>query len=287
MEQILGLHHISALASDPVRNLEFYQGVLGLRLVKTTVNYEYPQQPHLYYGDGLGTPGTVLSFFPGSTQAPQRGVGQVGLVRLALPQESMGYWTHRLLALGVRYTVPHQRRMALQDPDGLRLEMVFDSAVPKVVPVRGSPVPPQYAIKGLYNAQLWLRQAQPTQNFLAQIGISNPEAQGLELREVGDFILGQDGPGVVHHLALTTPDLASLTAFKQHLMQLGVPSSAIKDRTYFHSVYFREPGGVLLEVATRIPGFTADEDPETLGQSLRLPRWLENSGMALEFTWPR
>ncbi len=304
MCKVTGIHHITAMAGHPQRNLEFYTGVLGLRLVKVTVNFDDPETYHFYYGDGLGQPGTILTFFPWQRAlAGRAGVHQVAIISLAIPLESLGYWMHRLLEKGVGYEGPQRREivgpsgleevkvLTLRDPDGIAVELVAASSVPAIQHWALAPVPEEYAIRGLFAAQMWVLRAEPSVRLLEGLGYRvlgqvdtiaylGPSAEvpswgRIEVRETGQFMAAKGGVGTVHHVAFRVPDDETQQALREQLQRQGVRVTAVQDRQYFRSVYFREPGGVLFEIATDTPGFTYDEPFEQLGTSLRLPAWLE------------
>ncbi|HEU4322058.1 MAG TPA: VOC family protein [Roseiflexaceae bacterium] len=307
MRQLTGLHHITATASHAQRNLDFYTQVLGLRLVKCTVNFDDPFSFHLYYGDGAGSPGTILTFFvwpDGRRGRP--GGGQAAVASLAIPQGALAYWVGRL----IRYNVPHdqpaerfgQQTLALRDPDGLMLELVSTADPPEHTPWPDSPVPPEHAIRGLHGATLWEEDAGPTGRFLAEaLGFRRLDEQGswtrytssdgrsgslLDIRHVGGFWPGAGGVGTIHHLAWRTPDEDSQQAWRDALLPHAQGITPVRDREYFRAIYFREPGDVLLEIATDPPGFAVDEPPEQLGTSLMLPPWLEEQRPQIEAALP-
>ncbi len=287
-----GLHHVTAIAGDAQANVDFYAGALGLRLVKQTVNFDDPTKRHLYYGDGLGTPGTLLTFFvwPQGGRG-QVGVHQVGAVSLAIPLSGLAFWLDRLVAFGVGFTGPSfggtSRILTLSDPDGIRIELVAVAAPPGAVGWEGAAVPAEHAIRGLHSAQLWVPEAGPTVELLKRLGCAVSHESGnivalssagpglVEVRATGQFLKGRDGVGAVQHLALTVRDADALAAAREIALELGLEPTPVRDRKYFRSVYFKEPGGVQLEIATAGPGFTVDESEEDLGTSLQLPTNLE------------
>ena len=300
---IAGVHHVTAIASDPQRNLDFYAGFLGLRFVKRTINYDDPGTYHLYFGDEGGRPGTLLTFFPypGAIQG-RRGAGQATVVTLTVPEGSFEYWIHRALRYAVPFKGPvtrfGERVLAFEDPDGLALELVADAAAAGRTGWAGGPVPAESAIRGLHAITLTERSAGPTAQFLtATLGFRELRRDGNRVRyETGnggatamvDVIedasvpFGRVSAGTVHHIAWRTPDEASQQGWREVLTERGSHVSPVMDRQYFHSIYFREPGGVLFEIATDGPGFTADESLEALGGQLKLPAWLEEQRAAVE-----
>lgn len=296
--EIGGLHHVTAIAGDPRGNLRFYREVLGLRLVKRTVNFDDPGTYHLYYGDALGRPGTLLTFFPWPGARPgQVGSGQVVVTAFTIPEASIGYWRERLQAHGVAVEGIASRFeeeevvLRFRDPDGLALELVAHPRAEERPGWSDGPVPPEHAIRGLHAVTLLEAIAEPTLRFLI-------EGMGFRVeREEGDQIrlrVGPGGPGAwvdlrvdprasrgrvavgtVHHVAWRVRNDAEQGAWRTHLQARGLYVTSVMDRKYFRSIYFREPGGVLFEIATDPPGFTVDEPPERLGTGLMLPDWLE------------
>jgi glyoxalase family protein len=305
MSTVQGIHHITAMAGDPQKNLDFYTRVLGLRLVKVTVNFDDPGTYHFYYGDGLGRPGTILTFFPWpGALAGRAGVHQVGVISFAIPQEALGFWTHRLLEQAVKFEGPLQREglslLRLKDPDGIQLELVATPAAPHAAPWPDAPIPAEHAIRGFYSAQLWVLKAEASVQMLESLGYKVVGQTGnithlaptggfgrVEVREAGRFLAGREGVGTVHHIAFRVPDDAAQLELRERLVQQGIRATPIRERQYFRSIYFREPGGVLFEIATDTPGFTLDERFETLGTSLKLPAWLEPNRAQLELSLPR
>jgi glyoxalase family protein len=287
----VAIHHITAIAGDPGRNLHFYTRTLGLRLVKLTVNYDDPATYHFYFGDELGRPGTILTFFPWPDGSPGRlGTGLVAAVGFAIPPGSLGFWIERLLAQGVRYQGPTRRFeepvLAFADPDGLALELIATERAGEIPGWADGPVPSEHAIRALHGATVWedgdsgaadlltgqlgFRRAAEDGNFLRLHG-GDERGAVLDLRRAPGFWRGAGGVGIVHHIAFRAADSADQVARRTALEQAGYDVTPVLDRTYFRSVYFREPGGVLFEVATDGPGFTVDESVAELGTSLKLP----------------
>jgi glyoxalase family protein len=325
-----GIHHVTAIARNPQRNLDFYTGVLGLRLVKRTVNFDDPATYHLYYGDYLGHPGTILTFFPWS-DAPHghRGAGQVTAVSFVIPRESLDYWMDRLRRNKIEFQGPVDRFgddiISLDDPDGLAIELVrpsdkntSQSEVDEFVWKEG-PVGPKYAITGFHSATLSLEGYEHTAELLTgtlgfkliaqnnkegrfrfQIPSSNTISgnnnDSFSSRSIGSIVdvlchpaiaSGYVGIGTVHHMAWRAhDDLHQIELRKRILKDDGLNPTPVIDRMYFHSVYFREPGGILFEIATDPPGFAIDQKPEDLGKSLMLPDWLESVRGQLEKVLP-
>ncbi|HEU6441907.1 MAG TPA: ring-cleaving dioxygenase [Microvirga sp.] len=304
-----GIHHVTAIAGPAQRNLDFYTRVLGLRLVKKTVNFDDPGTYHFYYGDEAGQPGTILTFFPWEHAAPGRlGVGETQETVFRVPEGSIGYWTHRLVEKGVPHEVPQKRFgetvLAFKDPDGMRLALV---AVPGIEtePAWGTgEIPAEHAIRGFHSVSLLLDKAAPTGAILTDVfGFTEIGREGslvrykagdtalggiVDLREAGGFLRGRPGAGTVHHVASRAADDAAQAEMVRKLAENhGIHATEQKDRDYFRAVYFREPGGLLFEIATDDPGFAVDEPAESLGQVLKLPRFLEPSREAIEAVLPK
>ena len=300
-----GIHHITAVSGEIDRTLDFYGRVLGLRLVKRTVNYDDPATYHLYFGDEVGRPGTVLTFFPwpGGSRG-RHGLGQAAVTAFLVPEASLGFWIERLLAAGVAHEGPTRRFdeqvLSFVDPDGMLLELVARADAP-VQAWPGGPVPAEHAIRGFHGVTLWVNGDPGTRALLTDaLGFrvvqeadgrtrltgSSPVGNVVDLRQVGGFWRGAGGVGTVHHVAFRAADEAAQENVRRDLNDLGVLATPVQDRQYFRSIYFREPGGVLFEVATEGPGFTTDESAAELGTGLRLPRWLEPDRAAIERALP-
>jgi glyoxalase family protein len=303
-----GIHHVTAIAGPARRNIEFYTRTLGLRLVKRTVNFDDPSTYHLYYGDEQGRPGTILTFFPWEHVAPGRlGVGQAQETRFRVPEGALGYWTHRLVEQGVPHQAPEKRFgesvLPFKDRDGTALALV---AVPGAgdEPARSDgEVPPEHAIRGFHGVGLLLEDAAPTGAVLTDVfGFAETAREGsvvrfeagdtavggiVDIRAAGGFLPGRTGGGSVHHVAFRAADDAAQAAMASKLARdHRLPTTEQKDRNYFRSVYFREPGGVLFEIATDEPGFAADEPVASLGQALKLPPFLERRRREIEAALP-
>jgi len=294
--EILGIHHVTAIAGEPQDNLDFYAGLLGLRLVKLTINFDDPGTYHLYYGDGVGHPGTILTFFPWpGARKGRKGSGQVTATSFAVPQGAIPYWTARLKEHQVPHRGPVERfgEQSLQflDRDGLGIEVI---ATPHIRPERAyrdGPVPAEFAIHGFHSATLTVAGFEKTAELLTKtMGFRLLQEEGNRFRygattgdpaAVADVVCApEDTPGrvsvgTVHHIAWRTPDDRQQTAWREDLAAAGYDVTPIIDRKYFHSIYYREPGGILFEIATDPPGFDIDEAPEALGTRLQLPPWLE------------
>jgi len=306
--KILGLHHVTAIASDPQRNLDFYVGLLGLRLVKRTINFDDPGTYHFYFADGRGTPGTILTFFPWpGARRGSRGTGQVETTAFTIAPESVGYWRDRLKAnqMGAERPAPRfgEEVISFLDPDGMMLELVASTTRPAVEFVKGSSVPKEHALCGFHGVSAAVEGYERTAQLLTEIfGFQLVGESGNRFRFAGhdetaagrfiDLLCMPDGQragggaGSVHHIAFRVANDAHLQTWRERIVNLGYNVSPMMDRTYFHSIYFREPGGVLFEMATDPPGFTLDESPEELGSKLRLPPWLEPSRARIEEALP-
>ncbi|HEX6966137.1 MAG TPA: ring-cleaving dioxygenase [Gemmatimonadaceae bacterium] len=307
MTAVLGIHHITAICGDPQTNLDFYVGLLGLRFVKRTVNYDDPGTYHFYFGDGIGTPGSILTFFPwpGMPRGRQ-GTGQATVIAFAIAPRSLGYWVERFLRHGVSYTGPTKRDgvqvIELRDPDGLILELVTDPRADER-PAWGGAVPEEHAIHGFHSVTLWEDGYDDTASLLTQqLGFRLERQSSEELfhfstgdggpgtrvtvRVAPGFWRGATGVGTVHHVAWRAEDDAAQLALRDAIHQHGCNSTPVIDRTYFRSVYFHEPGGVLFEIATDAPGFTVDEPVERLGERLMLPPRLESYRAQIESHLP-
>lgn len=302
-----GIHHITAIAGDAQENLEFYNGVLGMRLVKKSVNQDDPGTYHLFYADAEGHPGTDLTFFPWA-QMPRgrKGSGLSVEVSLAVPPGSMDYWAERLASLGRQTSAPQtrfgERALPFQDPHGMELTLVETSDPRLFTPWRDGPVPAEYAIRGLHSARLWERSLETTAAFLTGVlgferlgtedGWTRFGVQGggsgkiVDVQEVPDVRLGQWGVGSVHHIAWRLEDDEEELAARKQVIAAGAHPTEVIDRFWFKSVYFREPGGVLFEFATDGPGFALDEDKAHLGERLILPPWLEPHRASIEAALP-
>jgi glyoxalase family protein len=302
------LHHITAIAADPAANLAFYEGVLGLRLVKKTVNFDDPGTYHLYYGDEIGSPGTILTFFPyvGAAQG-RHGTGQAEEIAFAIPPAALGFWIDRLAARGIAAEQPAKRFgetvLAFRDPDGLLLELVTDADAAALPGFAVGDVPAEHAIRGFRGITLWLGDVGPTARVLTEVlGYVAGPVEGarhrfthpggglgsiVDLRAAPGFWSGAQGAGTIHHVAFRAADDGAQAASTRGLNALGLRVTPQQDRNYFRSTYFREPGGVLFEIATDDPGFAIDEPKERLGQALMLPARYERHRAEIEAVLPK
>ena len=307
MHSVRGIHHITAIAGPAQENLDFYSGILGMRLVKRSINQDDPSTYHLFYADAEGHPGTDLTFFPWAQMAlPRMGHGLAVEVSLEVPAGSLAWWGSRLEQYKVTFQPLESRFgdkvLPLVDTHGLRLALVESSAARRrtFTPWDGSPIPVQHQIRGLYGAQAWERDMAPTAEFITtalgfeRIGTENgwtryglADAPGiLDLREAPDARRGAWGVGSVHHLAWSVADDEEQVRVRAQVQAAGGRATEVIDRFWFKSVYFREPGGVLFEIATEGPGFAVDEDVAHLGESLVLPPWFESARQQIEGALP-
>lgn len=305
--RVHGLHHITAIAGPAQENLDFYAGILGMRLVKKSVNQDDPGTFHLFYADAEGRPGTDLTFFPWTHLAPPRmGHGLATEVGLEVPHGSLHYWGDRLEKYGAAIERVETRFggkvLPLTDPHGMKLALVesAEGAARPFSPWDGSPVPPERQVRGLFGAQIWERDAAATAAFLtgtlgferlaSENGLTRygfrDSAGVVDIRETPEARRGSWGIGAVHHLAWRIEDDERQLAIRARVEAAGRRPTPVIDRFWFKSVYFIEPGGVLFEVATDGPGFAIDEDPGHLGESLVLPPFLEARRAEIERVLP-
>ncbi|RSM82469.1 ring-cleaving dioxygenase [Kibdelosporangium aridum] len=303
-----GLHHVTAIAGDPQRNVDFYLRTLGLRLVKTTVNFDDPGTYHLYYGDSAGRPGSLLTFFPWR-EAPvgRHGNGQATATAFSVPAASIGWWKSHLTGLGVEVgqvvSRDEEEALTFRDPDGLAIALVAHVQGDPREPWDHGFVPPEHAVRGLHSVTLSVDQAEATAGMLVDdLGLHQVGEDSNRFRfaagaggagELVDVLVTPEAPpgvvavGTVHHVAWRAPDEHTQVEWREELVDRGVNVTSILDRQYFRSIYFREPGGTLLEVATDQPGFAIDEPLLELGRALKLPPWLEPQREEIEAMLPR
>lgn len=290
-----GLHHVTAIAGDPQRNADFYLRTLGLRLVKTTVNFDVPDTYHLYYGDQSGRPGTLMTFFPWSDVPPGRhGNGQATNTAFSVPAASIGWWKQHLTSAGIEVSEVFSRdgeeALSFHDPDGLNLSLVAHPQEDPRDPWDNGTIPAEHGIRGLHSVTLSVSTEDATVAMLEELGLISAGQEGNRLRFAAgdggagalvDILVTPDAPpglvagGTVHHVAWRAPDGETQKEWRSELVDRGVNVTSILDRQYFRSIYFREPGGTLLEIATDQPGFAIDEPLLELGRALKLPPWLE------------
>jgi glyoxalase family protein len=287
MQHVRGLHHVTAISGPAQENLDFYAGVLGMRLVKKSVNQDDPGTYHLFYADAEGHPGTDLTFFPWAQMAPARdGYGLSTEVSLAVPPGSLGFWNARLerygVAIGKSETRFGEQVLPLMDPHGMRVALVESesSSGRALTPWEESPVPVEQQIRGLESARM-------SEASLSVTGVGEARSgEYVDVREVPAARRGAWGTGSIHHLAWRVDDEAHQQEVRSRVAAGGAHPTPMIDRFWFKSVYFKEPGGVLFELATDGPGFAVDEDPAHLGETLVLPPWLESNRAAIEAVVP-
>lgn len=301
-----GIHHVTAIASDPQQNVDFYAGLLGLRLVKKTVNFDDPAAYHLYYGDETGTPGTIVTFFywPGFAARGRVGAGQMTAITFAAPPAALDFWADRLGRHGVavrRAVRFGEDTLAFADPDGIPVEIT--AAASDARPGwQGAGIPAEHALRGLLTAQLTVRRAAPTEELLTrhmdyrlvrrdgararfEAGSGGP-GRYIDVIEDAAAPAGSGGSGTIHHIAWRVADDATEAAMQQRLQAAGYMVSDVRDRNYFRSIYYRERAGILFEIATDIPGFPADEPVASLGTALKLPAQFEPHRREIEAALP-
>jgi glyoxalase family protein len=309
-KKIVGLHHVTAIASDPQRNLDFYVGLLGLRLVKRTVNFDDPGTYHFYFGDARGTPGTILTFFPWpAARRGRRGVGQIEATAFVISPDSAGYWLDRFKEQHVTAERTPARFgeevIRFTDPDGLLLELIASDSFGRteswIDPAAAGPA--EHSLRGFHSVSAALEGYERTAKLLTEsFGYRLVEESGNRFRfaapgdagpgRIVDLLCMPDGrpgnvaAGSVHHIAFRARDDAEQLQWRQHLVELGYNVTPVIDRIYFHSIYFREPGGILFEIATEPPGFALDEKLDELGSHLRLPPWLDSARSEIEKILP-
>jgi glyoxalase family protein len=307
MNPIQGIHHITAIAGDPQANVNFYHNLLGQRLVKKTVNFDDPGTYHFYFGDEIGTPGTILTFFPWRQMARgRRGNGEVAATAYTIRPASLDYWRERLTAHGVTVGESKTRFGAelipFQDPDGMPIELIVRDGPATYRHWQQGPIPVEHGLRGFFGATLWVGEAQGTADLLTgSLGFTFIGQEGsrsrfqaaskdigltIDLLERPGMPAGRLGAGSVHHIAFRTADDEEQGQYLQALRSGGYHVSPVMDRQYFHSIYFRAPSGVLFEIATDAPGFLYDEPIEELGTHLKLPPWLETQRADIERAVP-
>lgn len=304
MEKSLnGVHHITAMASDPQANYDFYTQTLGMRFIKKTVNFDAPDVYHLYYADEVGTPGTVLTFFPfPDARRGKRGTGEITVVSFSVPSNSLQYWVDRLANLGIDFDGPKHKFgydfISLLDPDGMKIEIVADPNVDSIVGWFNGEIPPEYSIRKFFGTTFYLRNSKPTEELLSEImGAKLVSSEGkikryslgenksqsfVDILEDATVPRAVGGAGTVHHIAWRTANDEEQLNWRKRILDAAYYPTEVVDRNYFHSIYFREPGGILFEIATDQPGFMVDESFENLGTELKLPEWHEPKRKLIE-----
>ncbi len=305
---ILGLHHVTATVNDAQEDLDFYLGVLGLRLVKRTINFDNRRVYHFYYGTEAGAPGTIWTTFPYKGQGVpigQKGAGQITVTSFSVPAGSLGFWTARFREHGVsvRSVAPRfgTESLLVEDPSGLGIELRAGDR-DRRAPWAGGPVGSEAAIRGLDSVTLLVKSPDRTVELMTsllgfgmvheangrfRLGVQGDQpGRTVEIVADPEAEPARNGLGTVHHVALAIQTPEQQLRLRQELVELGYQVTEVLDRQYFRSIYFREPAGVLLEVATMAPGFTIDEEPASLGRSLKLPPWEEGNRKAIEHGLP-
>lgn len=306
--KILGLHHITAIAGNAQRNYDFYTQVLGLRMVKKTVNFDDPGTYHFYFGDGVGTPGSILTFFPWERVRPGRnGTGMATEIGYAVPKDSLPFWVDRFERFNVKHDIPKEQfgeqYLSFQDPDGLNIALIVPKEEDQRKPWETDEVKAPIALKGFHTVTLSLKNIQATAEVLTTIfGYRLQEQEGNRYRFITDAVTnaaivdllelpntpaGINAGGTNHHVAFRVKDDNVLMQYREKIASRGFNITPKIDRDYFFSLYFREPGGVLFELATDNPGFAIDESVETLGNDLKLPERYEGSRATIEATLPK
>lgn len=301
-----GLHHVTAIAADPQKNVDFYTQAIGLRLIKQTVNFDAPHIWHLYYGDEAGRPASILTFFPWpGVPKGKEGAGLTTATAFSVPAESLGFWSQRFKSLGIevqtQVSSAGEDALVIKDPDGMTLELIGTRGDERSGWDGVASIPMEHAIRGLHAVTMQQRQLDPTAGMLTDLLGMNLGSEGdssatfemaggdsgaLVIVLAGVAEQGLQAGGTVHHVAFRAPDIETMTQWQQELQSNGVQVTQIMDRQYFKSIYFREPGGVLFEIATDTPGFDIDEPLLELGKKLKLPPWLEPSREAIAASLP-
>jgi glyoxalase family protein len=301
-----GIHHVTSITGDVQKCVDFYVSVLGLRFVKKSINQDMPDTYHIYFGDYVGSPGTAMTFF-GWPSWPKRraGSGQVTTVAFSIPQKALDFWTSRLRKLGVPSSAKTRfdaDAIIVTDPDGIELELIAATTNQPWVPWREGPIDEDHAIRGFHSVTMTVAEATATSDLLVQtMGFRKSGQDGRRTRfETGkggphsilDVVESPEGPvgeesiGTVHHVAWRADDAAHQLEWREALVKAGRNVTPVIDRYYFKSIYYREPGGVLFEIATDGPGFTKDEKAEDLGSALSLPPWFQVRRDRLDETLP-
>jgi glyoxalase family protein len=312
MDTIKGLHHVTAVTRDAQINVDFYRNVLGQRFVKKTVNFDVPHSYHFYFADEIGTPGTVLTFFVWpNVMRGVRGNGETAAVAYNIPAGSIGFWRDYLTNKNVPRQPVEQRFgvdvLPFDDPDGMRVELVASDFSSDIHYWEPGPIPKAHAMSGFHSVTLWLEDIEPTADLLInQMGYSFVGQEGNRHRFLGSInslantldilhrpVQSEDisdeaifGAGSIHHIAFRVPTDDVQLEYQSALRAAGYSVTPVRDRSYFHSIYYREPGGVLFELATEGPGFAIDEPVSALGEALKLPEWFEPNRNAIEQDLP-
>ena len=300
---INGIHHITVMASDPQNNYDFYAQILGMRFIKKTVNFDAPDVYHLYYADEVGTPGTVLTFFPfPDARRGKRGAGEITVVSFSAPSNSLQYWMERFANLGIDFDGPKSKFgyefISLLDPDGMQIEIVADPNVDSTMGWFNGEIPAEHSIRKFFGTTFYLRDSKPTEDLslgtlgaklistsgnIRRYSLGENESQSfVDIIEDAKAPRAVGGAGTVHHIAWRTANDEEQLNWRKRILDHGFYPTEVVDRNYFHSIYFREPGGILFEIATDQPGFMIDESFENLGTTLKLPAWHEPKRKLIE-----
>ncbi|TDB60792.1 ring-cleaving dioxygenase [Arundinibacter roseus] len=303
---INGIHHVTSLASDAQRNVDFYVGILGLRMIKKTINFDAPDVYHLYYGDENGTPGSVLTFFPyAGLSRGRKGIGQLTYTAYSIPEASLSFWMDRLVSFGIPYAGPYKRfdetYLRFEDFDGTGIELVANRADVRPGWDNGK-IPVEFSIRGFHTVSLNENNIDRTVSLLTNVMQHTLVAEEKDRFRFqagaggsGSFVdvlfspnevRALQGAGSVHHVAFSTDSDETQLEIREQLLSSGYQPTEVLDRNYFHSIYYREPGGILFEIATNPPGFTIDEPQESLGSALKLPEWYEPRRAKIEAALP-
>jgi len=295
-KSINGIHHITVMASDPQANYDFYTDLLGMRFIKKTVNFDAPDVYHLYYADEIGTPGTVLTFFPfPDAKRGKRGTGEITTVAFSVPSNSLNFWVNRFAARAINFDGPSNKfgynYISLLDPDGMKIEIVADPVADNIIGWKNGDVPPEHSIRKFFGVNYYLKDASKSEELLLKVmGAQLTGTEGnikrykfgkeasesfVDIQEDPETPRGINGAGTVHHIAWRTANDEEQNNWRNKVIEFGLYPTEMVDRNYFHSIYFREPGGILYEIATDGPGFMVDETFESLGTELKLPPWHE------------
>lgn len=305
IKDIQGLHHVTSMAGDAAENNAFFTNTLGLRRVKKTVNFDAPEVYHLYYGDEVGTPGSVMTYFPFGNMGPgRRGAGEVGTTEFAVPKGALPFWKERLGNFGVggvhENSFLGESRLQFDGPDGDGFALV-ESPLRGRTPWTGTDVPEEAGILGFHGARFSLRDTAATGELLTFMGYQKDETAGdvtryrieggnaadtIDLEEMSSARVAGQGAGSVHHIAFAVENRAKQLEVRKALMDTGYQVTPVIDRDYFWAIYFRTPGGILFEVATNEPGFDRDEDTKHLGEALKLPDRYEQHRAQIESLLP-
>lgn len=305
MALIKGIHHITAIAGNPQANIDFYSGILGLRLVKKTINFDAPDVYHFYFGDELGAPGTVFTTFPFTgARKGTKGTGELTYTAFSIGENSLGYWEERLQKYGIsisdRLTRFGHELIRFEDHDGMGIELVANGQDERKGWTYGH-IPDEHNVKGFFGATLYLSNKAATADLLTKhmdyrfMGEENGRFRYGTAGNPGDIVdilvnpdarRGQQSAGTVHHIAFRTENTDTQLQIQQLLWDNGFQTTEVKDRNYFMSIYFRSPGGVLFEIATDEPGFAIDEEEAHLGELIKLPEWAEPSRAKIESQLP-